>query len=135
MKISNLIFTVSLLVITSFANAQQIAIIPEPYQMKLGNGSYTLPKALVINAPASANTISDLISKKMNAVTGNQVIKSSTKSNIDLQIINETELGKEGYHLDVNEKGIQIKANSNAGLFYAWQSLLQIMPTAVFKFA
>ena len=133
MKISNLIFTVSLLVITSFANAQQIAIIPEPYQMKLGNGSYTLPKALVINAPASANTISDLISKKINAVTGNQVIKSSTKSNIDLQIINETELGKEGYHLDVNEKGIQIKANTNAGLFYAWQSLLQIMPTAVFN--
>ena len=109
-----IILIITLLVITSFANAQQIAIIPEPYQMKLGNGSYTLPKALVINAPASANTISDLISKKMNAVTGNQVIKSSTKSNIDLQIINETELGKEGYHLDVNEKGIQIKANTIA---------------------
>ena len=82
---------------------------------------------------SATNEISELISKKINAVTGNQITKSSTKSNIDIQIINETELGKEGYHLDVNEKGIQIKANTNAGLFYAWQSLLQIMPTAVFN--
>ena len=109
MKISNFIFTVSLLVITSFSNAQQIAIIPEPYQMKVGNGSYTLPKVVVVNAPTSASVISELISKKITAVTGSQVTKSSTKSNIDLQITNETELGKEGYHLDVNEKGIQIK--------------------------
>lgn len=133
MKISNFIFTISLLVITSFSNAQQIAIIPEPFQMKVGKDSYTLPKVVVMSAPASANEISELISKKINAVTGNQITKSSTKSNIDIQIINETELGKEGYHLDVNEKGIQIKANTNAGLFYAWQSLLQIMPTAVFN--
>ncbi len=133
MKISNFIFTVTFLVITSFSNAQQIAIIPEPYQMKVGNGSYNLPKVVVVNAPTSASVISELISKKITAVTGSQVTKSSTKSNIDLQITNETELGKEGYHLDVNEKGIQIKANTNAGLFYAWQSLLQIMPTAIFN--
>ena len=133
MKISNFLFTISLLVITSFSSAQQVAIIPEPFQMKLGNGSYTLPKVILVNAPNSAIAISDLISKKINVVTGSQVNKSSTKSNIDIQIINETELGNEGYHLDVNEKGIQIKANTNAGLFYAWQSLLQIMPTAVFN--
>ena len=64
MKISNFIFTVTFLVITSFSNAQQIAIIPEPYQMKVGNGSYTLPKVVVVNAPTSASVISELISKK-----------------------------------------------------------------------
>jgi len=133
MKISNFLFTISLLVITIFSNAQQIAIIPEPFQMKVGNGSYTLPKIIAINAPSSANEISELIVNKLKAVTSSQVTKSSTKSNIDIQISNETELGKEGYHLDVNEKGIQIKANTNAGLFYAWQSLLQIMPTAIFN--
>lgn len=105
MKISNFIFTISLLVITSFSNAQQIAIIPEPFQMKVGKDSYTLPKVVVMSAPASANEISELISKKINAVTGNQI----TKSNIDIQIINETELGKEGYHLDVNEKEFKLK--------------------------
>ena len=88
-------FTVSLLVITSFANAQQIAIIPEPYQMKLGNGSYTLPKALVINAPASANTISDLISKKINAAifkaaTGKKMGSISPQAFVDeIQTISE----------------------------------------------
>ena len=90
MKISNFIFTVSLLVITSFSNAQQIAIIPEPYQMKVGKESYILPKVVVVNAPTSASVISELISKKITAVTGRQVTKSSTKSNIDLQITNET---------------------------------------------
>ena len=62
MKISNFLFTISLLVITIFSNAQQIAIIPEPFQMKVGNGSYTLPKIIAINAPSSANEISELIS-------------------------------------------------------------------------
>ena len=133
MKISNYFISFLLLAITYGANAQKIAIIPEPNEMILGKGSYTLPKSIQINAPSSSNAITEMITNKLSTVTGSPVTNSISKSTIEIQIINETTLGKEGYHLDVNEKGIQIKANTNAGLFYAWQSLLQMMPTAIYN--
>ena len=123
----------SVLLIALLSNLKaQISIIPEPFEMSTGIGNYTLPKTIVINAPIAANSLGELIATKLKTVTGNQINFASNKSCIDIQIINEPSLGKEGYHLIVNEKGIQMKANTNAGLFYAWQSLLQIMPTAVF---
>ncbi|MCX6332439.1 MAG: family 20 glycosylhydrolase [Bacteroidetes bacterium] len=123
----------SLLLVAQLPNIKaQIAIIPEPFEMSTGIGNYTLPKSIVINASNAASSIGELIATKLKTVTGNQVNFASNKSCIDIQLINEPSLGKEGYHLVVNEKGIQMRANSNAGLFYAWQSLLQIMPTAVF---
>lgn len=133
MKIFNLFISFFLVAMTHGVQAQKIAIIPEPNEMTLGNGSYTLPKIIQINAPTAANAITEMISNKLSSVTGNKVINSNAKSNIEIQIIDEAALGKEGYHLNVNEKGIQIKANTNAGLFYAWQSLLQIMPTAIYN--
>jgi hexosaminidase len=133
MKISTFILTVSLLVLTNFTHAQQVAIIPEPFQMKVSNDSYELPKSIQISAPSSASSIVAMISSKLKMVTGHAVVASNSKSNIDIQIINEPEIGKEGYYLNVNDKGIQIKANTNAGLFYAWQSLQQIMPTAIYS--
>jgi len=123
----------SVLLIALLSNLKaQISIIPEPFEMSTGIGNYTLPKTIVINAPIAANSLGELIATKLKTVTGNQINFASNKSCIDIQIINKPSLGKEGYHLIVNEKGIQMKANTNAGLFYAWQSLLQIMPTAVF---
>ena len=112
MKISNFLFTISLLVMTSFTNAQQVAIIPEPFQMKVGNGSYSLPKSIQINAPSSASAITEMITSKLKSVTGIPVVATNSKSTIEIQIINESDLGKEGYHLNVNDKG-KITANGS----------------------
>ena len=72
--------------------------------------------------------------QKWNLVTGKKATFSNLKNaTIRFEQVQDNALGKEGYHLNVNEKGIQIKANTNAGLFYAWQSLLQIMPTAIYN--
>ena len=116
----------------STANAQTISIIPEPYQMTKGTGTYTLPKSIAINAPSSANAISDLMAGKLRTTTGRVVYFSKNKPSIDLQIINDANLGTEGYTLDINEKGIQLKANANAGLFFGWQTVMQLLPSAVY---
>ena len=116
----------------STANAQTISIIPEPYQMTKGTGTYTLPKSIAINAPSSANAISDVMAGKLRTTTGRVVYFSKNKPSIDLQIINDANLGTEGYTLDINEKGIQLKANANAGLFFGWQTVMQLLPSAVY---
>jgi len=112
--------------------AQNISIIPEPYQMTKGTGTYTLPKSIAINAPSSANVVSDQIAATLRTTTGRVVNLTKNKPSIDLQIINDANLGSEGYTLDINEKGIQIKANANAGLFFGWQTVMQLLPAAVY---
>ena len=117
----------------STSNAQNISIIPEPYQMTTKSGNYTLPKSIAMNAPSSANVVSDQIAATLRTTTGRVVSLTKNKSSIDLQIINDANLGTEGYTLDINEKGIQIKANANAGLFFGWQTVMQLLPAAVYS--
>ena len=133
-KILSLALTTTLIIGRLFiANAQNISIIPEPYQMTKGNGTYTLPKSIAINVPSSANTIGDEIAGKLKTTSGRVVYFTKNKPNIDLQIINDANLGTEGYSLDINEKGIQLKANGNAGLFYGWKTIMQLLPAAVYS--
>ena len=106
-----------------WTSAQNLNIIPEPYQITKSNGNYTLPKSIAINAPSIADGIANEMAARLKTVTGKVVYYTKNKPAIDLQIINDNNLGTEGYSLDINEKGIQIKANANAGLFYGWQTI------------
>ncbi|NDD16662.1 MAG: beta-N-acetylhexosaminidase [Chitinophagia bacterium] len=101
--------------------------------MTTKSGTYTLPKSIAINAPSSANAVSDLMAGKLRTTTGRQVYFTKNKPSIDLQIINDANLGTEGYTLDINEKGVQLKANGNAGLFFGWQTILQLLPASVYS--
>jgi hexosaminidase len=133
MKLNKILTTILIIGVLSTADAQTISIIPEPYQMTKGMGTYTLPKSIAINAPSSANAISDIMAGKLRTTTGRVVYFTKNKPSIDLQIINDANLGTEGYTLDINEKGIQIKANGNAGLFYGWKTIMQLLPAAVYS--
>jgi hexosaminidase len=42
------------------------------------------------------------------------------------------ELGGEGYELKTGKDGVEMKAPTEAGLFYAWQTLKQLMPPEVY---
>ena len=132
MKIAKLLLILLSISCLNFAKAQITNIIPEPYQITKGNGIYSLPTSIVINAPASAKALADDIASKISTTTGRVVNFSKSKPTIDLQIVNNTNLGAEGYTLAVNEKGIQIKANANVGLFYGWQSVLQLLPANIY---
>jgi hexosaminidase len=132
MKIAKLFLILLSMSCLNFADAQSSSIIPEPFQFTKGNGTYTLPKSIVINAPSIAKEMAEEIASKIRTTTGYVVNFSKNKATIDLQIINDPSLGNEGYILEINEKGIQIKANANAGLFYGWQSVLQLLPANIY---
>jgi len=132
MKLTKLLLIVLTTSCIHFANGQITNIIPEPFQLTKGTGTYTLPKSITINAPTIANVIADEIAGKLKATTGRIVGFTKNKSTINLQIVNDPNLGTEGYTLDINEKGIQIKANANAGLFYGWQTILQLLPAGIY---
>ncbi|MEK0422709.1 MAG: hypothetical protein RLZ95_619 [Bacteroidota bacterium] len=113
-------------------NAQNLNIIPEPFHVAKGTGVFQFPKSVSINAPSSAKEIADQIAKQFKTASGKNVSFNKTDANITLDIIKDDIIGNEGYTLNVNTNGIIISANTNAGLFYGWQTLQQIMPAAIY---
>jgi len=113
-----------------------IAIIPEPVSLQKGKGSFSLPEKITIAAPATteAGWVVRTFSERWHQASG-QTIAKTNAANATIRLVNanssDVNLGKEGYRLIVNQKGIEISAASPAGWFYGIQTLFQLMPTAI----
>ena len=132
MKLNKWTLLVLAVVCGSQLKAQSLNIIPEPFHVAKGTGVFQFPKSIAINAPSSANDVTDQIALQLRKATGKTVYFSKNNASINLDIIKDEVLGTEGYTLNINAEGITISANTNAGLFYGWQTLQQIMPSAVY---
>jgi len=124
----------------SFAqnNKGTLAIIPEPVSVVTRDGEFTLPKHILIEAGSQAEEklVTTFLRNKLATSTGLPVTVRnafSTPATIKLALNTQEDavLGKEGYELWVGKKGILIKANTAAGLFYGAQTLLQLFPKEV----
>jgi len=132
MKFKKLLLTSLLICSMTGLMAQGLGIIPEPYLSTKGKDNYTFPKSISISAPSSLNALIDPIANQLRMVTGKTVYFSKNQPTIEFSIIKDDVIGNEGYLMNVNQQGVQIKANTEAGLFYGWQTLQQIMPAAIY---
>lgn len=111
-----------------------IALIPEPVSLQRKGGTFVLPENISIEAPESEGlkTTVDFLKNRFSVPTGYKVAVSHAKPEATIRLqLNKTAdatIGKEGYQLSVSPKGILIKANEPAGLFYGAQTLLQLFP-------
>ena len=114
-----------------------IAIIPEPVNLTQGTGYFALPKAISVEMPASADLkeLSNELKQKLSAATGYAVTINAKVAAPTIRLaLNKTAdktIGKEGYSLSVMPKLIDIKSNGPAGLFYAVQTLFQLLPKEI----
>ncbi len=140
MKKLSLLFCCCFITFLSFGQAAKttLAIIPEPVIAIVKPGQFILPKHVVIEAAASANMlkVTTYLKNKLTTSTGAQVSiinTVATPATIKLLLYPrpDTTLGKEGYHLWVSAKGIIIRANEPAGLFYGVQTLVQLFPKEI----
>ena len=113
------------------------AIIPEPVSLMKKTGTFTLPENVIIQTTKSAELKQSIayLSDRITTATGKFVstLASSTHPTIKL-ILNtqdDTQLGTEGYKLNVNPTQVVITANKPAGIFYGVQSLLQLFPAEI----
>src|SRR5688572_17213671 len=105
-----------------------LSIVPIPAKISAGDGMIEWEGNVAIIADgegaASAEFISEFFKTK-----GIEVSQSPAPQSINLSIVSDSTLGKEGYTLSINDKGVFIKANEGAGLFYGVQSLIQLVST------
>jgi hexosaminidase len=117
---------------------QKISVIPEPVSLQEGKGSFRLkPNTLIeVNGTnTDARRVAMYLSQKLSKATGytfsSRSSASPAKESIRLSLINDAQLGKEGYRLTTGPAGISIKANTGAGLFYGMQTLIQLLPKEI----
>ncbi len=123
------------------ANSQvttnSISIIPQPAHILKGTGHFTFPKEIFIHAPDSPELVKtiSILSERLSLPSGNHVNFATSSNGATIQLLlndsDDIQLGKEGYALSVTHKGIKIKANKPAGLFYGVQTLLQLLPSQI----
>ena len=127
-------FTLFFLSVSLLSLAQKPSIIPVPTEASYPAGKFTLPSSISISGPSDAqmNVAYATLVEKLKMATGKSVsLKSSGLATIHLQLIDNSKLGAEGYELQVNSKGVKIKANKLAGLFYGIQTLYQLLPKEI----
>jgi hexosaminidase len=140
MKKLSLLLSCCLITFLSFSQTSKngLAIIPEPVSTVINKGQFVLPKHVTIYAStgASVKSVTDYLENKLATSTGVLVTVNSSSSapaTIKLLLYKKPDaaLGKEGYHLSVSAKGVIIKANEPAGLFYGLQTLVQLFPKEI----
>lgn len=118
----------------------ELNLIPKPVSVAAADGFFTLsPEAAITIAPETARLreIGDYLGERLRASTGYDLrvldaSASSSDGNILLTTVGgDPELGEEGYVLSVTPQQITATAYRPAGLFYAVQTIRQLLPAAV----
>ena len=119
------------------SQTQEINIVPRPAALKIEKGNFKLtpqtPLQVVKGAddlqPALtffSNLLQPSFGKPLEITTG-----TPTGNAINLTV--NPALKKEAYHLTVSSTSIDIEAGSSQGIFYAFQSLRQMLPAGIEK--
>ncbi len=112
------------------------AIIPLPMKIAWENGNYTVPKENVICYTNGSEKTLSWLKKLLNSAN----LKVTTSKNEGMacgnwKIIKDAtlkgQLGEEGYILNIGSEGVTLKGATDAGLFYAVQTLRQFFPPEV----
>ena len=111
----------------------ELSIVPEPVFLVQKEGSFALhnnPKVSVVGLGQNSATVKYIMKSLRHAHLRPKLVTAAEASDIALVLYDTVnpELGDEGYLLEVRGTGITLRANSEVGIFYAYQTLVQMMP-------
>ncbi len=117
------------------------AIIPQPQHLELRAGAFTLTPATRVDADPGSRATARFLTSRLATATGYPLTPAtkyfgsgSVPGAIFLTTRHaNTNLGPEGYELTVAPDSVVIRAPAQAGLFYGVQTLLQLLPPAIFS--
>lgn len=114
------------------------SIIPKPVNIERSSGFFRFPRHLAITSGAAQTELLQYLKNRLEIVHDSRIEIASGISKLDtfiqLKILEspDTVLNTEGYVLTIESNHIQISANHAAGIFYGMQTLLQLLPPAIF---
>ena len=118
---------------------QDFNIIPYPVKVDKHEGFFELNSNTVLNPGEDLYQKAKQLKDYLDPATGFDIKigSSNIQSNEIILNINEdlNDLGDEGYTLEVGQNRILIEASDQKGFFYAFQTLLQLLPEDIFRHA
>ena len=122
------------------AAVSEFNVVPEPVFHVQKDGTFALhrsPKVSVVGLGQNSSTVKYIMKSLRQGRLHPKLVPSKRHSDIELVLYDTVnpELGDEGYLLEVRSNGIRISANREAGIFYGYQTLVQMLPPDVLKVA
>lgn len=117
--------------------AEPIRLVPQPMEMTPGSGVFEITGRTPIFIPPdcppaklAAETLNNQLAGTGLRLPVKVLSAVSVRRAISLRMLAKPDpkLAEEGYSLDVSPNGVAIAANRPAGLFYALQTLAQLLP-------
>lgn len=140
LKTAVIAFTTAALPLVSAAqNKAEINLIPKPQSMIIQEGSFKItPNTVIISQDKfSGDYLKDKLLKatkyNINVLEKAPDNANSKQNCFNLSVSESYNLPKEGYELSVTPSGVFIKASHKAGIFYAVQTILQLLPPTIYN--
>ncbi|MET0401602.1 MAG: family 20 glycosylhydrolase, partial [Cystobacter sp.] len=112
----------------------QARLLPVPRTVQAGTGTVTLKDSLTIGYSAQlkneATYLSSALEDVVSASIGSREATGGETIRLELQA--DSQLGAEGYTLDVKDGVVIIRGATAAGVFYGIQTLRQLIPTETY---
>ena len=103
-------------------------IIPQPLSLVKGEGRFTIDERTAIICDKSIPQAAEYLRIYLPLER-----TKGKKSNSIRLLLDAKNLGKEEYTLNIDKKGIEIRGGDYGGVFNAIQSLLQLLPHAIYS--
>jgi hexosaminidase len=126
-------FSLALLFIINLSSmsGQSIEIIPTPAEITFQQGYFRIPNN--INVYYKEDSIQKIIELSYSKIKiPYQIVKSTKNADIEYYLRSDLpRIEKEGYVMNIEPSKITIEGNTEAGLFYATQTLIQFLSDAI----
>ncbi|MGE5449507.1 MAG: beta-N-acetylhexosaminidase [Bacteroidales bacterium] len=121
------------------SDLSKASIIPKPVSIKASGEEFCMNDQTVImvrGESAELTQVGQFLADKLNPSTGlglkvQTTTEAPARGNIYLSLVDDKELGDEGYELNITEQMVELKANKAAGIFHGVQTIRQLLPARV----
>ena len=126
-----------LMAVSGSQDTATISIIPRPVSMTVEAGHFTLTSTTAIHIHGYSNELGDQLAAYLRPATGYPLPVLVEQPGEDAIVLERdtslARLGPEGYRLESRPGRVLIRAAGPTGIFYGIQSLLQLLPAAIFR--
>lgn len=114
------------------ADAAFLNLIPKPVKAVKGNGYFVLDDKITVTTNSTDAAMlrnADVLAQMLKPVTAVSITTNAAKGkSIQLNLVKDSLLGNEGYELLIADSSVIINAQKPAGVFYALQTIRQLLP-------
>ena len=121
------------------ASSENLSLVPYPSSLEMGEGEFVFSPSTLVQTNfadeqmlSATNFLSDVAERIFGK--GLTVVEASDSSRANtINIHKDSSLHPEGYSMEVTGKAVNICASTAAGVFYAFQTLRQLIPVEAFS--